>query len=1218
MSSSSTSNVGGTQSNPTADNATSTQQNTDSYIFDQFMDMDIKSPQDAHEESFHHFLTQYKSHLMHSFSLATSSSANSTLHNFAENLNDTLRHSPVSTNDTLVSEADILLPSLTISRVSLKNPPFYLQTEPLSSYRVDELLQTEHRTMRKILMVLDVLIEELRQLRMVARTQFYGKLALFGEGANPQDGMGQLQLGRILRLLTRLWNLVERTNVVLKHVLIQMAALYKIHDARGSGNSTVDISDEHLLSFSRIHFPDIFSEIAATLGMFMTFDTLIKENDAFMHCLTRYKRMIAKVLTHPEDFDTTQDMANRLPRLLERLENDILDCNMLINCLRRMEESQELNDQLSGHFRKMFFQGLSQHFGKITLSVGSATADDKPGKVIGLVGLFMLFSTLFSENSPAEKKLFKDLWTLHKRVPVIHIYGNTHWCLGDFLLRNAPTLIRFIGVKDPKREIIIAQKAMLSSTDASLKGNADALFQSFCAWKARFSSFLDDLELGKSAVTISGRYMMEGIDLAFQAKNILKTSLCLHVECEKPLTVTQVIDLGTLIHILKGVENTFNDNSQVMLKYTSGNTEFVAYQLRKMLLPLKKRIEQKRSQTPRDIDQLSTIELAYNLLGNAPTKRSMLLVRLAMTVAFHQDQVLIKDKDFDTMRGLMQTLDRFTNFSTIMRNICDCSLLYWQRALIPILFGNIYSNPTTCPMLHLLFQALEDVRPELESVEHLRDPVGGPISKDLSTISLSELYKDEILRFFSEQILDKLSTEVQEDLTRQVHAQVNKDFENPFTKKGSYMDRRPFFSMDPIKFYDRSISINIKVRHFLDVMFYRLTTASRQTQKTWKMYEEMRALALEKYGIEMTNVRLPGQNTDIGLDILEITRNIHIFVKNYSYNLNQNMFLEQVAKTDSPNLNVVNVRHVANSIRTHGTGIMNTTVNFVYKLLGRKFYTFSKFLYDDHIKSRLIRDAKFFRDNRHDLNNRYPLSRVEDFIREVRALGQIDGVSYLDKFRELITEIGNAMAYIRMVRTGGLRYIADSVQFVPDLDSVEDFEKWSAEHNLSEETQKAGQNLHSALKNLTTQFAEGSDYFQMLEKVFSQELLTENHKHVQNFFVIIPPLTQNFVDHIIKCKDRMLRNGKEANFTDDGFVLGVCFILKILNQNDKFKSLHWFQSVASQHHQEYAEWESKMNKPGNEDLNTMRLSLKRAQTLKKEFDMLFFSFSGAQIFFSKD
>jgi WASH complex subunit 7 len=54
----------------------------------------------------------------------------------------------------------------------------------------------------------------------------------------------------------------------------------------------------------------------------------------------------------------------------------------------------------------------------------------------------------------------------------------------------------------------------------------------------------------------------------------------------------------------------------------------------------------------------------------------------------------------------------------------------------------------------------------------------------------------------------------------------------------------------------------------------------------------------------------------------------------------------------------------------------------------------------------------------------------------------------------------------------------------------------------------------------------------------------------------------NFVEHSISCKEKLNKKNKiGAAFTDDGFVMGLAFILKLLDQYHDFDSLHWFQSV---------------------------------------------------------
>ena len=47
----------------------------------------------------------------------------------------------------------------------------------------------------------------------------------------------------------------------------------------------------------------------------------------------------------------------------------------------------------------------------------------------------------------------------------------------------------------------------------------------------------------------------------------------------------------------------------------------------------------------------------------------------------------------------------------------------------------------------------------------------------------------------------------------------------------------------------------------------------------------------------------------------------------------------------------------------------------------------------------------------------YPYDKAEKLNKSIRRLGLMDnGESYLDKFRELISQIGNALAFVRMIR----------------------------------------------------------------------------------------------------------------------------------------------------------------------------------------------------------
>ncbi len=60
---------------------------------------------------------------------------------------------------------------------------------------------------------------------------------------------------------------------------------------------------------------------------------------------------------------------------------------------------------------------------------------------------------------------------------------------------------------------------------------------------------------------------------------------------------------------------------------------------------------------------------------------------------------------------------------------------------------------------------------------------------------------------------------------------------------------------------------------------------------------------------------------------------------------------------------------------------------------------------------------------------RYPFERAEKFNKAVRKLGANDkGETCLDQFRHLISEIGNAMGYVRMIRSGGLHCCSNAIR----------------------------------------------------------------------------------------------------------------------------------------------------------------------------------------------
>ncbi|RXN19076.1 WASH complex subunit 7 [Labeo rohita] len=1005
-----------------------------------------------------------------------------------------------------------------------------------------------------------------------AETKFYNGLLYYGEGVSDTsmvEGESQIQMGRFISFLQELSCFVSRCFEVVVNMVHQLAALYN------SNKSATKIIES-----TGVHFQTVYEHLGELLVVLITLDEIMENHTTLKDHWKMYKRLLKSVHHNPAKFAIPEEKLKPFEKLLLKLEGQLLDSMIFQACVeQRFDDPGEgVSVSKNSAFAEEFAYNIRTIFANVESKLGEPSEIDQRDKYTGVCGLFVLHFHIFRT---VDKKIYKSLLDVCKKVPAVTLAANIIWFPDTFLINKVPAAAKLMDKK--------SIQSIRSSRDAFLQQKAQTLMkdmQSYyifvTSWMMKMESILSkEPKPDKLSEDLSNRcnIFVQGILYAYSISTIIKTTMNMYMSMQRPMTKTSVKALCRLVELLKAVEHTFHRRSLVVADSVSHITQQLQTQALASISTAKKRVISDKKYSEQRLDVLSALVLAENTLNGPSTKERRLIMSLALSVGTQMKT--FKDEELLPLQLVLKKLDLISELRERVKVQCDCSFLYWHRTVFPIYLDDVYENAVDAARIHYMFSALRDCVPTMLHAKHME-----------SCDQLLECYDTEIMEILNEHLLDKLCKEIEKDLRLSVHTHLKLDDRNPF--KVGMKDLAHFFSLKPIRFFNRFIDIKAYVTHYLDKTFYNLTTVALHD---WATYSEMRNLATQRYGLVMTEAHLPSQTLE------------QIFIERTSNN---------------KHLNTINIRHIANSIRTHGTGIMNTTVNFTYQFLRKKFYIFSQFMYDEHIKSRLIKDIRFFRETKDQTDQKYPFERAEKFNRGIRKLGLTpDGQSYLDQFRQLISQIGNAMGYVRMIRSGGLHCCSSAIRFVPDLEDIVNFEELVKEEGLSEETQKAASQLDCVLSDLTSNSAEGTEYFKMLVGVFAPEFRSIKNMHLRNFYMIVPPLTVNFVEHSISCKEKLNKKNKVgAAFTDDGFAMGVAYILKLLDQYQEFDSLHWFQAVREKYVKEMNAVVKEQNVQSTSQdeklMQTMNLTQKRLDVYLQEFELLYFSLSSARIFFRAD
>ena len=212
------------------------------------------------------------------------------------------------------------------------------------------------------------------------------------------------------------------------------------------------------------------------------------------------------------------------------------------------------------------------------------------------------------------------------------------------------------------------------------------------------------------------------------------------------------------------------------------------------------------------------------------------------------------------------------------------------------------------------------------------------------------------------------------------------------------------------------------------------------------------------------------------------------------------------------------------------------------------------------------------------------------------------------------------MALVRCIRTALMDYNSQNVNLLTSY-NINDFNNLIQQILLQVDSDPVNANSHISPNMLTnTQnslndtnkiFCEtinslkqtgGNElnYLEILVTSFGGGLSSEKVQDIDLFAFLLPPLTITFIDNSINARDNLLKKNQteeSAYFSDDGFMIGVCYLLKLFTTDKKFESLNWFPSVINYYNEKKIQRKNDKSSQGVDTLNDRQITSYKEQLI---------------------
>ena len=1080
----------------------------------------------------------------------------------------------------------------------------------------------------KVLTALGTIILEVDNLLPNIGTTNYESLyplSVYGEeiddGKNGDKAVNdeEIRISRMLPVFHEIFDKINKLMNVAINLLDQLASLYSEQNAH------------YTVSYKFYNFGLAFDYLAKILSYFLAIDNVVSGNEYLRPHWNKYRSFVYQLKNNLSEFNMTEEQRKKLDKFVKKVNAPIFENTCYIQCIHIIKEkSGQISPSGQGikplNQCKLFLQHFNLYMNsrikKINSNMDKLTETYEANDLFQYLSLLGFYIKLFGKDS--DKSILKLAWLSQKKIANINIVGISYFNIKNFL-EKFDEFKRGISLDPPNVDKQI--KANLTSLEKQLPFIINNYSKNLISWATKMDSIFSNSKdfapkfqgNPKLLETTSNKIklIIEGLCTANYLRKkvsfILDSHFTLGIKLDKEL----INQLTIGIELIKVVEFEFSKlMNLICLNIPIFN--------RALLFPIQdilKKVAEKAQKKYKDgkstneqlyKDALSASSIFYTCTQSVQSELRLVIEKLCFSTITAKE--MLDDNSYDTINENLWTIEILNQLTREITRCCDCSFLYLYQTIFQDAFENIYNDRPK--RIYYFIMALNDIENPLHYIK-FKENDGIDDIKRLRKVTIETFEK-----FFMEQ----LSEQLEKDLQIQVHSTFIEGLDGA---EYSETNLQSYLNIQPFRFFDIVFDVKRYMEEHLNKKFYQMTTLHLNDYQT---YQRMRVLARNKYGLNLHEVYLPNQNLVTGKDILEVVRNLTSFAKGYTHNLHSQQFIEIVK--DGSYINIIGVQQILTSLYTHGKGIINTIINTAFGYISKNVGTIIDIIRDDYIISMLREEHKFWEEQKANINYNYPLERGQNLRQKIIAYNDNKKNGIIPKCIRIITQIGNVVSLIRCIRTALMDYNSQNVNLLTTYNTNEfsnliDRISLSPDSDPSSKSSQISQNMITNTQNslidssklfcktisALKQTGENEiNYLLLLVSAFSESINTEKIPYIDLFAFLLPPLIITFIDTAINAKDNLLKKNKSEEcsyFSDDGFIMGMCYLLKLFMADKKFESLNWFPSVIQFYNNKKGDKKTDKYTGGIDTLNEREIS-----SYKEQFELQYYTYTSASLLFT--